>query len=260
MRPLMRPRWRCGSCGHESDADEPWACRCGLTTAWFPVDGGPEEQAAVRADALPPSSAVGVPHLSWGPLFAGGLVPFGISALLYGRAGSGKSRAAMRLAAELAPMLYVALEMSPADVAVTLSDLAVPLDAVWLAESERWQVEAERIRARVVVVDSLAAVHRPVVHCRAARDWVSGRDCLVVLIAHANSRGRAKGDTGLSHWPSAVIEARSRSRGMVELSCPTKNRHGPTGPRRPRVAVSIAPGPDPQARRPVKGAESAGQS
>lgn len=231
--------WRCAACGAESDEAEPWVCRCGISNAWIPADSPDEERRAVRADAFEPPSHDGISGTAWDALFTAGKFPCPSSLLLYGGAGCGKTRAALRLSVSIRPVLVVSLEMTTGEMVETCKLLDCPLGGLWITESAAWYREAERVGARLVVVDSLGAIYRPVSATKEARAWANAHAAVVVMVGHANSRGKAKGDTGLAHWPSAVVEARPRSFGRVELSCPTKNRFGLTGPNRPKILVDL---------------------
>jgi predicted ATP-dependent serine protease len=242
--------WKCAACGAESEEAEPWVCRCGIPNAWVPaVCVGGDTPRAVRADRFEVPETDGIEGTAWGELFTGGKFPCPSSLLVYGAAGCGKTRALLRLSADLRPTLVVSLEMTVGEMVGLADGLRVPRAGLWIVESPEWESEAERVGARLVVVDSAGAVYRPVTLMRRARDWANAHDAIVAVVGHANSRGRAKGDTGLSHWPGVVVEAKPRSFGRVELSCPRKNRYGLTGPNRPKVLVDLG---TPQAARPCK--------
>jgi hypothetical protein len=155
----------------------------------------------------------------------------------------------LKLSEALRPVLVVSLEMTTTEMIALANYLRVSLVGLWIVESPEWEAEAERVGARFVVVDSVGAAYRPVAFMRRARDWANEHNAIVAVVGHANSRGRAKGDTGLSHWPGVVVEAKPRSFGRVELSCPRKNRYGLTGPNRPKILVDLG---TPQPAKPCK--------
>jgi len=159
----------------------------------------------------------------------GGLVGAG-GVLLCGPRGAGKSRLAYRWAAR-ARCLVVHPELSrevAADLArSTGSQMA---NVHLLEELEGWQAEADRLEARAVVLDSLAAAPDPVSELRAAQRWARGaRTRIVFALAHATKGGDHRGSSDLAHWADTELRiTRGEVAGEAGVKI-MKTRGGPSG-------------------------------
>jgi len=150
----------------------------------------------VRADTLA-RAATGTSELD--ALLGGGVVE-GSSVLVYGRRGSGKSRLAFRWAAQRRCLVAHA-EMSREVTRAIVESTGADLRRVYLLRTlDGWQAEAERVGARSVVLDSLAASVDAVAEMRAARDWAERRRAVVWCIAHETKSGDHRGSSELAHW------------------------------------------------------------
>lgn len=197
-------RWRCLACDAEAlGAREPPECECGVERSWLRQvpESHEAEGPSVRADQV---DARPLPRLRTGAreldaLLGGGVV-CGSAVLAYGRRGAGKSRLMFRFAATHR-CLICHPEMAREVTRAIVESTGAELGRVYLARTlEGWQAEAERVRARAVVLDSLAAADDAVAEMRGARAWAERRGAVVYCIAHATKAGDHRGTSELAHW------------------------------------------------------------
>lgn len=196
--------WRCVACDSTArGAAEPPACACGIERGWLldTPDRELDQGASVRADEVP---AAPVPRLRTGSVeldrLLGGGVAEGSSVLVYGRQGTGKSRLCYRWAAAHRCLLAHA-EMAREVTRAIVVSTGAELSRVYLLRTlDGWQAEAERVGARAVVLDSLAAAGDAVAEIRGARDWAERRRAVVYCIAHQTKAGEHRGSSELAHW------------------------------------------------------------
>lgn len=224
--------WTCIACGDEQRSKKrPLPCLCGVEDSWLSSEAAdiPSLPAArgrsIRASDLQPEPWRRDPcgdraidaHLSGG-------WPRRFSALAWGAPGAGKSSFLYRWASALAPALIVVGEYGPPPRCYQLarsiaSDAGADLDGLFFVNDlEHWRDEAERIRARSVVFDSLGAVPNPVAVTRALAEWAAERDGFAWSIAHMTKSGDAAGANALQYWPDAtLIFRRLRGRDLTRV-------------------------------------------
>jgi len=167
----------------------------------------------------------------WHTALGGGLA-VGSSVLVSGRAGTGKTTEAIRLAASVAGALYLPAEpnQSPADLRAIALRLGLEVDHVEVAQPSSLDDVLAILREPpdppLVIVDSLSVLGDPV----AAWQQIRGATrAAFVSIVHVNKTGRMGGRETLKHLADTVIQITRRSLIVG------KNRHASAGGR-----VSVA--------------------
>lgn len=158
--------------------------------------------------------------------------------LIFGDAGHGKTRAALRIVTSLGRSLVMSLEM-PEDLTVeTARSAGAELGGMFVIEDRRgWEREAEGVDA--ILVDSVSVVTHPVRFLRELRDWATHTGGIVIAIGQVNARGKILGPNALKHWPDYVITCPPPVvPGFARLSI-GKSRYCPPGV----VDVPIVPPP-----------------
>jgi predicted ATP-dependent serine protease len=148
------------------------------------------------------------------------------AALVWGRAKSGKSRLVYRWASAMGPALVVSLEMGLELTIDAARNAGADLRLLHVTtELEGWEAEAERLGARVVVLDSIsAATLWPVSLLRGAYAWAQRARAVVFAIAHVNKRGGVNGPAALEHWPDYPVRVARGKRGSAVVSLPQGSR------------------------------------
>ncbi|MDY0006199.1 MAG: DNA repair protein RadA [Spongiibacteraceae bacterium] len=204
-----RTAFVCNDCGAEFSK---WQGQCGECGAWNSVveirlgpapragasRGGYAGAAGGELTRLADIELGELPRISTGAeefdrVLGGGLVP-GSAVLIGGHPGAGKSTLLLQTMCQLAaslPALYVTGEESPQQIAMRARRLGLPVDALQLlAETQVEQIlaTAQRVRPKVLVVDSIQVVHSDAV--AAAPGSVSQvRECAAQLIRYAKQSG-----------------------------------------------------------------------
>jgi DNA repair protein RadA/Sms len=230
---IIMGRYQCLSCGRvEISVGIPrFACVCGVDN-WLcePVEKKAAEARAVQATAELPR---GPKRVSTGEknidrLLGGGL-PRTMALLLRGPEGSGKSRLALRWATASARALVVTLEMTEAQTRLTARSAGGKVENLWLlTDMARWEAEARRIGAEVVVVDSITASGRGALRsARAVQTWAQKTGGVGIIISHENKRGQVFGQSGLGYYLDATLRVTASRKGArVRV---LKSRAGPVG-------------------------------
>jgi len=228
--------WRCLACEAEArGSQEPPQCECGLERSWVVEGSSAAKGASVLASEL---ERVELPRLRTGAReldqLLGGGPARGSTVLIYGKRGTGKSRLTYRFASAYR-CLVVHPEMALEVARHVAESTGATLERVHLqAELEGWQAEASRVRARAVVIDSLAAADDQVSELRASQRWARRSSSVVYCIAHATKAGDHRGSTELAHWADYEWRLKPHEAG-VELEV-RKTRLEPCG----AVVLSLA--------------------
>ncbi len=240
-------RWTCLACGRmRQAAKKPWWCDCGVDDPWVAAEeeasGAPPPVRARRATEcvgrLGGTVGTGCDELD--ELLGGGILERS-SVLVHGPRGSGKSRLVTRWASRI-PCLWACAELLPEVAASILQTTGANVRAVWLyPQIEGWEREAERVGARVVVLDSISESRHPGEVLRRARAWAQATGCdrIVWCVSHVNAKGHAKGGTDTEHacdYEMQVLPGKAGS-GVARVKL-LKSRVGPTGV----VLVPLVPG------------------
>ena len=223
------PLWRCISCeAEERSQTEPSRCVCGVESSWALVSEGSRSGrerparsvrlASLRADELERVSS-GEPALD--KLLGGGWV-LGYSALVHGPGGAGKSRLVYRWASRLAPCLVVGLEMDARLTLETARGAGADVGGMrYWPSPGGWRAEADRVRARSVVIDSVSEVGQGAARmARELRDWCHEGARFGWSIAHTNKRGAVLGSTDLQHAPDYFAKVSPLGKDRCRLRFP----------------------------------------
>ncbi|MGH7727178.1 MAG: DNA repair protein RadA [Vulcanimicrobiaceae bacterium] len=211
----VRTTFFCSSCGNESPR---WLGRCPACDAWNSFAEAPSPAATSRASGraaratarsrTAPLAPVRLGEIELGAvariasgmrefdgLLGGGIVP-GSLVLLGGPPGSGKSTLMLQLAARLAradaPAVYVCGEESAAQTKLRALRVGAGDDLLLFPETDLHAVldALERIRPRVVVIDSIQTVALGELEA-AAGSVAQVRECAGALLAYAKRSGAA---------------------------------------------------------------------
>ncbi|MFN2384048.1 MAG: DNA repair protein RadA [Gemmatimonadota bacterium] len=236
------PKWagRCPECGEWNTLVEELVEReRGGATAAAPV----QPLADVRAtDAARIPS--GFPEFD--RLLGGGIVPGGLY-LVGGEPGVGKSTLLLQIAGHLAaagrPVLYLAGEESPAQIALRAERLGVAAATLWIAAGtalDALLAACERAQPEVIICDSIQTVYDPalssapgsVSQVRAAaagfQRYVKARGAAAFLVGHVTKGGGIAGPKTLEHVVDAVLQFEGDRHHDYRLLRAHKNRYGAT--------------------------------
>lgn len=234
------PLFECVACLHQRSARlRPLICsECGRSETYsLTSDEGKRVTAVCAADVMteePARYESGDSELD--TVLLGGFVrPSCLTA--FGRGGTGKSRSCIRWATNLGPALLISLEM-PANLAIHSAKSArANLSQLYVTESETdWQAEAERVKARTVVFDSLhysqkqkvlKGTKTPAI-CFELGEWAKSNHGIVFMIAHSNKRNEVSGTTAVEHWPDYLFQFKKHGANEAKITIP-KARYCPTG-------------------------------
>ena len=147
--------------------------------------------------------------------------------MVYGPAGSGKSRLTLRWASLLGETALVSREMTPIELSTCLSTCGAKAARIRLAPTVSAAVNALRVGAvRSVVVDSLHRLDSSEleeVRRHLTRGWWW-------LISHANKRGESKGTTDTPHDCSVVLRVEpGQAPGFARVTVEKTRLGGPSG-------------------------------
>lgn len=234
-------RFECAGCSYQGEHKRrPLICpKCNRTETCSPI----EYQAGAKTGAVsalsitaeePARYETGDSELD-NVLLGGFVRPATLTA--FGRGGTGKSRSCIRWATHLGPALLISLEM-PLELAVLSARSArADLSQLHLTISENdWQAEAEKVKARCVVFDSLHYSQKqkvikgtkiPII-CHELGEWAKATNGLVFMIAHSNKRNEVSGTTAVEHWPDYLFKFAKHGSSEAKVTIP-KARYCPTG-------------------------------
>ena len=230
---------QCGACGEWNSIIEHRPTRAASSSASVAAVplGAVEDDAAVRR-----STGMG----EFDRVLGGGLVD-GALILIGGDPGIGKSTLVLRAAAGLGtdrrPVLYVAAEESPQQVRMRARRMGFESSAIHIypdTEVGGALAEAERLRAGLVVVDSvqtvrvegLAAAPGSVSQVREATvqimQFAKASQTPVMLVGHVTKEGTVAGPRTLEHIVDTVLYLEGDDFHAQRLLRSVKNRFGPT--------------------------------
>jgi predicted ATP-dependent serine protease len=237
--------WICLGCGARAESRRaPDDCACGVERSWISesetVSGSERAKPVCAADWTPPAwKRLPCGDAAVDRLLGGGWV-CPSAALVWARPKVGKSSFVFRWGTAMGTTLVVEREMDRALTISTAKRAGARLDRLHISESlDGWQDDAESLRARVVVFDSLQTLTRyPLGLLRSAYDWCRRAGAVLFVISQVNERGRPAGPIALQHWPDYPVQIafgrRNKSERVVSLAY--GSRFCPPGSAKLRIA------------------------
>ena len=253
---MAKPRrlFACAECGAEH---RQWMGQCSVCGAWNSLAERRVTESPGSSRAAPASVALDQIDTSaddrlpsgmgeMDRVLGGGLVR-GSLVLLAGDPGVGKSTLVLRLAAELAsprrPCLYVAAEESAAQIRMRAERMDIGGDGLFVYAETAMDgalAEAERLRAGMLVVDSiqtvradgLASAPGSVTQVRESTlrllQYAKATHTPVLIVGHVTKEGMVAGPRLLEHIVDAVLYLEGDDHHAHRLLRSVKNRFGPT--------------------------------
>jgi DNA repair protein RadA/Sms len=250
----------CSECSHKSLK---WMGKCPECNAWnsFEESGPPAQGRRANSSKVRHVEPVllhevdlssGEVRLSTGigeldRVLGGGLVTGGLS-LIGGDPGVGKSTLLLTVLANFAgrglKTLYVSGEESARQIRLRANRLQLPTDKLYIlpeTDLDAALAAAERLKPRVLVLDSVQTLHSPeltgvpgaVSQVRevAARAMAlsKGHDIPTFLVGHVTKQGGIAGPKVLEHLVDTVIYFEGDGRTQLRVLRAVKNRFGSTG-------------------------------
>lgn len=176
-------------------------------------------------------------------VLGGGFVP-GSAVLIGGHPGAGKSTLLLQTLCHLAatlPALYITGEESLQQVAMRANRLALPTDKLQLLSEtnvDTLLAQAERIKPKVMVVDSIQVIHRDdissapgsvsqVRECAAALTrYAKQTNTILILVGHVTKEGSLAGPKVLEHMIDCSILLEGSEDSRFRTLRGQKNRFG----------------------------------
>ena len=253
---MARPRrsFVCEACGARHGQ---WSGRCDVCGEWNTVSRAPAEVA--QLDGAPAVQAVELAEVTGEPVdriptgmpefdrvLGGGVVP-GSLVLLGGDPGIGKSTLLLGAAANLAqtggPCLYVAAEESPGQIRMRARRIGIEGRRLFIYPETQIGgalAEAERLRAGLLVVDSiqtvrseaLASAPGTVSQVRESTlrllQYAKSSRTPAFIVGHVTKEGTVAGPRTLEHIVDTVLYLEGDEYHAHRLLRSVKNRFGPT--------------------------------
>jgi len=249
--------WVCSSCGHHSPKPGGFCPSCRSYNTLQEEAPAPTFGRSAKASPGSVSRRMGDVSLSDATrlttgiaeldrVLGGGVVP-GSLILVGGDPGIGKSTLLLQMCARLekqAGVMYVTGEESAAQVALRSERLGGGASHIWLLCETRIEAilaELERLKPRLVVIDSIQTVYRDgldsapgtVTQLRestaALLEWAKTSGSAVFLVGHVTKEGQLAGPRVLEHMVDTVLYFEGDRHHLYRLLRATKNRFGATG-------------------------------
>ncbi len=245
--------YSCSKCGAQSPK---WSGRCLECGGWGTVredaelpasgaakaraDAKPKQTISLREVAGTPLRRVATGNVDFDHVLGGGLVP-GEVVLLAGEPGIGKSTFLLALAANLGqPVLYVAGEESPEQIALRAARLGATGDIHFLRDTDADTVAAtiRAMKPALAIIDSVQSLSTAAVESEAGTvgqvrasgaiiaEIAKTSGVPVVLVGQVTKDGSIAGPKTLEHLVDAVLCFEGDSRAGLRLLRPEKNRFG----------------------------------
>lgn len=249
--------WVCSSCGHRSPKPGGFCPSCrnyntlqeesAAPTFGRTAQAVPGSQARRMGDvSLVDAARITTGIAEFDRVLGGGVVP-GSMILVGGDPGIGKSTLLMQMCGRLekqAGVLYITGEESAAQVALRSERLGGGAAHIWLLCETRIEAilaELERLKPRIVVVDSIQTVYRDTLESApgtvtqlrestaALLEWAKTSGSAVFLVGHVTKDGQLAGPRVLEHMVDTVLYFEGDRHHLYRLLRATKNRFGATG-------------------------------
>jgi|WetSurMetagenome_2_1015567.scaffolds.fasta_scaffold63133_1 hypothetical protein len=212
--------WSCIGCGHRWGTSAPpdYCRKCGVRGGYAPEDleliG---TQSADLSDLEP-----GVIVTDWAHLLPIGL-PLGLTMVMRGRPGGGKSRSAFRFASQIGIAAVFGLEMGKVLSKETAGFAGANLDNCWWYDDVEGIADLNVLCPAVVVVDSIQKVQRGRTRfVNGLRKWAKDNARNAIFVSQLGIHGASRHGEDQDFDCDIVVDV---SPGMVDgVAC--KNRHG----------------------------------
>lgn len=212
--------WRCIGCGHKwGSSTPPDYCRqCGVRGGYAPADLELLGTQSCDLGELEP----GVIVSDWAHLLPIGL-PLGLSMVMRGRPGGGKSRSAFRLGSQIGIAAMFGLEMGKVLSKETAGFAGANLENCWWYDDLEGLADLDVLCPAVVVVDSIQKIRKgrtSVVN--RLRKWAADNGRNAIFVSQLGVHGASRHGEDQDFDCDVVVDV---SPGMVD-GVPCKNRHG----------------------------------
>lgn len=204
-------RWVCIGCGHAWTAKlpAPKYCReCGLSGGYAPEAITLRGTQSQDLDRLEP----GIVVPEWSALLPIGL-PLGLTMVMRGRPGGGKSRAAFRLASQMGVAAIFGLEMGKSLSMETATLAGAQLDSLWWYDDVEGLDDLEILSPAVVVVDSVQKVRARRSVVTRLRRWARENSRNVIFVSQLGHHGASRHGEDDDFDTDVVVDV---SPGMVD--------------------------------------------
>ena len=133
--------------------------------------------------------------------------------------------------------LLVSLEMPSKLAVLSAKEARADLSRLFVVEHEDWQAEAQRVRADILVFDSLHYSSKQRVVNKGTKvplalweiaEWTKKANTFAFVVAHQNKKGRVSGTTAAEHWPDYLFKFERHGGDEAKIVCP-KSRYSPSG-------------------------------
>ena len=183
-------RWVCIGCRHvwAGKLPAPRYCReCGLSGGYAP------ESIPLRGVQSQDIAAVepGIIVPEWSHLLPVGL-PLGLSMVMRGRPGGGKSRAAFRLASQIGVAAIFGLEMGTVLSKDTARQAGARLDNCWWYDDVEGLEDLDVLSPAVVVVDSIQKIPYRSRTVAKLRNWARTNGRNLILVSQQGQHGSSR--------------------------------------------------------------------
>lgn len=210
----------CIGCGHrwQSQKPAPSYCRqCGVRGGYAPED---LELLGTQSDELE-ELAPGVIVPDWSHLLPIGL-PLGLSMVMRGRPGGGKSRAGFRLASQMGIAMIFSLEMGKTLGKETARNAGATLENCWWYDDIEGLADLDVLSPAVVLVDSIQKLRRRNSAILKLRAWAADKERNAIFVSQLGTHGASRHGEDSDFDCDVVVDVQP---GMVDgVQC--KNRHG----------------------------------
>lgn len=210
----------CIGCGHRwtNPKPPPSYCRqCGVRGGYAPEDISLFGTQSDELDELAP----GVIVQDWAHLLPIGL-PLGLSMVMRGRPGGGKSRAAFRLASQMGIAAIFSLEMGKTLGKETARAAGATLGNCWWYDDIEGLSDLDILSPAVVVVDSIQKIRRRNSTILKLRAWAADKERNMLFVSQLGTHGASRHGEDSDFDCDVVVDVQP---GMVDgVQC--KNRHG----------------------------------
>lgn len=227
-------RWICIECGHECEKRiipshcSQCGCRDGYAAERIAIIG----RLSTELDEIQPGTIVE----EWRPLLPNGL-PKGLSMVLRGRPGAGKSRAGYRFGSQIGRSCVAALEMGCKLSNSTARNAGARTEnnnMVWYDEIDPLFDELKYTTPAVIIVDSVQKLKKRGVWVTKLRRWALEHDANLILISQKGQHGSSRHGEDDDFDCDVIIDVKATSKdgtifselhGKEEFKTPCKNKH-----------------------------------